>query len=70
MGSVKHTTEKALKMLRSLPRVCLSNIRDNPGAKKGTSRGRGQHGGDYHGNGNNKKNKKLSSLGHPFGNFF
>lgn len=43
MASVKHTTEKALQMLRSLPRVCLANIKDNPNAKKPTKRGRGQH---------------------------
>jgi hypothetical protein len=34
-----------------LPRVALSNIRDNPGSRKPSQRGRGQHGGDYHGNG-------------------
>lgn len=49
--SAIHTTEKALKMLRSLPRVSLANIRDNPGSKKERKRGRGQHGGDWHGNG-------------------
>lgn len=26
-------TEKALGLLRTLPRVCLANIRDNPKAK-------------------------------------
>lgn len=31
--SSKHTVDKALTMLRSLPRVCLSNVRDNPGSK-------------------------------------
>lgn len=54
MGSVKHTTEKALLMLRSLPRVALTNVRDNPGARQKTKRGRGQHGGDWHGNGKKK----------------
>lgn len=34
MGSVKHTTEKALQMMRSLPRVSLGNIRDNPNSKQ------------------------------------
>lgn len=34
MANVKHTTEKALKMLRNLPRVTLGNIRDNPKAKQ------------------------------------
>lgn len=30
----KHTSEKALSLLRYLPRVCLNNIRDNPGSKR------------------------------------
>ena len=34
MGSVKHTTEKALDLLRKLPRVTLGNIRDNPNSKQ------------------------------------
>lgn len=34
MGSVKHTTEKALHLLRTLPRVSLGNIRDNPNSKQ------------------------------------
>lgn len=29
----KQTTEKALSLLRALPRVALNNIRLNPGAK-------------------------------------
>lgn len=29
----KHTSEKALSLLRYLPRVALTNIRDNPGSK-------------------------------------
>lgn len=37
MGSVKHTTEKALQMMRSLPRVSLGNIRDNPNSKQNVS---------------------------------
>lgn len=60
MGSVKQTTEKALHMLRFLPRVALNNIRDNPGARKPNHRGRGQHGGDYHGNGKLIKNSTSS----------
>ncbi|KAI4498859.1 hypothetical protein M0802_006034 [Mischocyttarus mexicanus] len=44
--------ELALSMLRSLPRVELSNLRPNPGSRKGTKRGRGQYGGDKHGAGN------------------
>lgn len=37
------TTEKALKMLRSLPRVSLANIRDNPGSRQGVSVPQGDH---------------------------
>lgn len=33
MGS-KNITDKALNILRILPRVSLANIRDNPGSKK------------------------------------
>ncbi|XP_076639371.1 mitochondrial ribosomal protein L15 [Colletes latitarsis] len=50
--SGKHGRDLALSMLRTLPRVCLSNIRDNPGSRKPKQRGRGQHGGDKHGAGN------------------
>lgn len=45
-------TELALSMLRALPRVAINNIRDNPGSRQKTKRGRGQHGGDKHGAGN------------------
>ncbi|KAF2905083.1 hypothetical protein ILUMI_01097, partial [Ignelater luminosus] len=31
--SSRHTVDKALTILRGLPRICLSNIRDNPGSK-------------------------------------
>lgn len=48
MSYIKHT-EKALKLIRGLPRVSMMNIRDNPGAKKQSRRGRGQHGGNTHG---------------------
>lgn len=47
-----HIGDKALTLLRSLPRVTLGNIRDNPGARMCKKRGRGQHGGDKHGAGN------------------
>ncbi|KAG7208660.1 hypothetical protein KM043_014864 [Ampulex compressa] len=47
-----HGKDLALSMLRSLPRVALNNIRDNPGANKPSKRGRAQHGGDKHGAGN------------------
>ncbi|XP_017876973.1 39S ribosomal protein L15, mitochondrial [Ceratina calcarata] len=48
----KQGKDLALSMLRTLPRLCLNNIRDNPGARKPSKRGRGQHGGDKHGAGN------------------
>lgn len=34
MASTYHTTEKALRLLRKLPRVSLANIRDNPKSKQ------------------------------------
>lgn len=37
MASTLHTTEKALKLLRQLPRVTLGNIRDNPNSKQNVS---------------------------------
>lgn len=48
MSYIKNT-EKALNMLRGLPRISLGNIRDNPGSKRPSGRGRAQHGGDTHG---------------------
>ncbi|CAH2066916.1 unnamed protein product, partial [Iphiclides podalirius] len=48
MGS-RQITEKSLSLIRSLPRISLGNIRDNPGSKITQKRGRGQHGGDKHG---------------------
>lgn len=45
----QRSIEVAFDILRSLPRVCLSNIRDNPGSRKRSSFGRGQHGGKTHG---------------------
>ncbi|KAK2582510.1 hypothetical protein KPH14_004808 [Odynerus spinipes] len=48
----KSGRDLALSMLRTLPRVSLVNLRPNPGAKKNSKRGRGQHGGDKHGAGN------------------
>lgn len=32
--SIKQTAEKALSMLKNLPRVSLANLRDNPGTRK------------------------------------
>lgn len=68
MGS--KTVDKALTMLRILPRVCLKNIRDNPGAKMSRKRGRAQHGGDYHGAGNKGSGQRQNymRLGYETGN--
>lgn len=44
MGSTKQTTEKALNLLRYLPRVQIGNIRNNPNATVPKRRGRAQHG--------------------------
>lgn len=49
---IKEGRDLALSMLRTLPRLSLYNIRDNPGARKPPERGRGQHGGNKHGAGN------------------
>ncbi|XP_058459947.1 large ribosomal subunit protein uL15m [Malaya genurostris] len=70
MSKIKHTTEKALLMLRSLPRVSLNNIRDNPNSKKPQKRGRGQHSGDKHGAGNKGSNQRQNymRLGYETGN--
>ncbi|KAG8223261.1 hypothetical protein J437_LFUL001538 [Ladona fulva] len=66
----KNITEYALSMLRSLPRVSLSNIRDNPRAYRPTKRGRGQHGGDKHGAGNKGSGQRQNymRLGYETGN--
>lgn len=37
MAATVQTTEKALKLLRSLPRVSIGNIRDNPNSKQSVS---------------------------------
>ncbi|XP_050067439.1 39S ribosomal protein L15, mitochondrial [Anopheles maculipalpis] len=68
--SVKHTTEKALQMLRTLPRVTIGNIRDNPQSKQNPKRGRGQHGGDKHGAGNKGSGQRQNymRLGYETGN--
>ncbi|XP_059060422.1 large ribosomal subunit protein uL15m [Achroia grisella] len=69
MGS-RQIIEKSLSMLRSLPRISLSNIRDNPGSKKNPKRGRGQHGGDKHGAGNKGSGQRQNymRLGYETGN--
>uniref|UniRef100_A0A2M4BVY3 Large ribosomal subunit protein uL15m n=1 Tax=Anopheles marajoara TaxID=58244 RepID=A0A2M4BVY3_9DIPT len=60
--SVKNTTEKALQMLRTLPRVTIGNIRDNPQSKQKQKRGRAQHGGDKHGAGNKGSGQRQNHL--------
>lgn len=66
MSYIKHT-EKALNILRGLPRVTLQNIRDNPGANRPAKRGRGQHGGNKHGHG--QARVSYMRLGYETGNF-
>lgn len=61
-------TEKALAMLRGLPRIQLSNIRDNPECGSKHKRGRGQHGGGRHGAGM-KSRQNYMRLGYETGNF-
>ncbi|XP_066156192.1 large ribosomal subunit protein uL15m [Euwallacea fornicatus] len=62
--------DKALNLLKGLPRVCLNNIRDNPGSRSCKKRGRGQHGGDKHGDGNkgSKARQNHFRLGYETGN--
>ncbi|XP_046399156.1 39S ribosomal protein L15, mitochondrial [Ischnura elegans] len=66
----KNVTEYALSMLRNLPRVCLANLRDNPGAYRKPKRGRAQHGGDKHGAGNKGSGQRQNymRLGYETGN--
>ncbi|XP_076754946.1 mitochondrial ribosomal protein L15 [Xylocopa sonorina] len=66
----KQGKDLALSMLRTLPRLCLSNIRDNPGARKPSQRGRGQHGGNKHGAGNKGSGQRQNymRLGYETGN--
>ncbi|KAF4518039.1 hypothetical protein B566_EDAN009272, partial [Ephemera danica] len=70
MAGSKNVVDKALAMLRSLPRVALNNIRDNPGAFDKPKRGRGQHGGDKHGAGNKGSGQRQNymRLGYETGN--
>ncbi|KAF7997608.1 hypothetical protein HCN44_006179 [Aphidius gifuensis] len=66
----KHSRDYALMMLKSLPRVCLANLRPNPGDMKRSKRGRGQHGGDKHGAGNKGSGQRQNymRLGYETGN--
>lgn len=70
MSYIKHT-EKALNLMRGLPRMTLSNIRDNPGANRQTRRGHGIHGGKTHGHGHkgSKQRQNYMRLGYETGNF-
>lgn len=68
--SWKKGTELALSMLRTLPRVCLGNLRRHPNEKTKSKRGRGQHGGDKHGAGNKGSGQRQNymRLGYETGN--
>ncbi|XP_015601892.1 39S ribosomal protein L15, mitochondrial [Cephus cinctus] len=70
MATGKYGRELALSMLRTLPRVTLGNIRNNPGSRKNPKRGRGQHGGDKHGAGNKGSGQRQNymRLGYETGN--
>lgn len=62
-----YTAEKGLKLLRKLPRISVANIRDNPNSKMTQKRGRGRHGGDFHGAGP-KCHMNYMRLGYETGN--
>lgn len=70
MSYIKYT-EKALNMLRGLPRIQINNLRDNPGANKKFRRGRGIHGGKTHGAGQKGSLARMNytRLGYETGNF-
>lgn len=70
MSYIKNT-EKALNILRGLPRITLGNIRDNPGANRKEKRGRGQHGGKTSGYGQKGSGQRQNymRLGYETGNF-
>ncbi|XP_077283493.1 mitochondrial ribosomal protein L15 [Arctopsyche grandis] len=62
-------TERALAMLRSLPRLTLANVK-NPNNTQATKRGRAQHGGDKHGAGNKGSGQRQNymRIGYETGN--
>nr|CAG4645041.1 EOG090X0BG9 [Leptodora kindtii] len=62
--------DKALEMLRNLPRVTIGNLKSNPGAFKKDKRGAGQHGGDKHGAGNKGSGQRqnFTRIGYETGN--
>ncbi|XP_011875320.1 PREDICTED: 39S ribosomal protein L15, mitochondrial [Vollenhovia emeryi] len=66
----KQGRDLALSMLKALPRLSLANIRDNPGSRTPTKRGRGQHGGDKHGAGNKGSGQRQNymRIGYETGN--
>lgn len=70
MAHLRESAEKALKMLRTLPRVQIGNIRPNPNSKKNTKRGRAQHSGDKHGAGNKGSGQRQNymRIGYETGN--
>lgn len=70
MANLQNAADKALKMLRTLPRVQIGNIRPNPNSKQNDKRGRGQHGGDKHGAGNKGSGQRQNfmRLGYETGN--
>nr|XP_045588056.1 39S ribosomal protein L15, mitochondrial-like [Procambarus clarkii] len=63
-------TDKALSLLRRLPRVSLGNLKPNPGAHKQKSRGRGIYGGKTHGAGckGSGQRQNFLRLGYETGN--
>ncbi|KAG7167474.1 39S ribosomal protein L15-like [Homarus americanus] len=62
--------EKALSLLRRLPRVSLANLKPNPGASKQKTRGRGIYGGKTHGAGSKGSGQRQNfmRLGYETGN--
>uniref|UniRef100_A0A1A9WH57 Large ribosomal subunit protein uL15m n=1 Tax=Glossina brevipalpis TaxID=37001 RepID=A0A1A9WH57_9MUSC len=70
MASLRESADRALKMLRTLPRVQIGNLRPNPNSKKSAKRGRAQHGGDKHGAGNKGSGQRQNymRLGYETGN--
>nr|CAG4646496.1 EOG090X0BG9 [Macrothrix elegans] len=69
-GSVKAGADKALELLRALPRLGLNNLKSNPQAFKRHGRGRGRYGGNKHGCGNKGSGQRQNfmRLGYETGN--
>ncbi|KAL1124559.1 hypothetical protein AAG570_001183 [Ranatra chinensis] len=70
MSLIQKGSEKALNILRALPRISLGNIKNSGKPKKVHKRGRGQHGGDKHGCGNKGSGQRQNymRLGYETGN--